>query len=440
MRIFASIVKRDDEQRMVYGYASTEALDSQGERVSKAAIESALPDYMRWANVREMHQPSAVGVTKTADIDEKGLYIACKIVDDVAWGKVKGDVYKGFSIGGKSVNKVEGVITELRLTEISLVDRPANPEAVIDVWKAEGPDPAESSAVTELAKLVDDKAFKPSELLELAKRLQIEKDAAIAALPDGTFKILKAEDLRAALRAFARAKDQVAVREHIVKRAKVLALEDKLPAVWKVGGANLEKGLYQVSWLAQLLDSIACIQADSAWEAASEGDSSVVPAALKDWLEQGTKILCAMASEESAELMGLARAEPAGNIGKGETTVVNAETKPLVTDTKPPVVETAVAKVETKTVTEEDLAKVAAELTKRDAIIETLGKRLKALEDQPLPPKGVVRVVDKSGDTGGAPAVVDVEPIKKVDGTIDDAATEMKKVHATGGRRVFATT
>src|SRR5207247_2508564 len=149
--------------------------------------------------------------------------------------------YKGFSVGGKSISKIGDTIEEFKLTEISLVDRPANPEARIDVWKAEGPAPEQAAAVTELAKLVDGGAFKPTELLELAKRAQAEKDAATAALPDGTFKIAKADDLRAALRSFARAKDQVAVREHIVKRAKVLALEDKLPAVWKVGGANLEK-------------------------------------------------------------------------------------------------------------------------------------------------------------------------------------------------------
>src|SRR5947207_3858355 len=102
MRIFAAIVKTDPDKRMVYGYASTEALDSQGEKISKAAMVKALPDYMLWANVREMHQSSAVGVAKSAEIDDKGLYLQAKIVDDAAWEKVKEGVYKGFSVGGKS--------------------------------------------------------------------------------------------------------------------------------------------------------------------------------------------------------------------------------------------------------------------------------------------------------------------------------------------------
>ncbi|MEN9885526.1 MAG: hypothetical protein RL758_104 [Pseudomonadota bacterium] len=139
-KAFAPITKVDDEQRMVYGYASTDTKDSQGEIVKSDAIEAALPDYMKFANIREMHTMSAVGVAKSAEVNENGLYIGAKIVDDAAWAKVKEGVYKGFSIGGKALEKANGIITKLRLTEISVVDRPANPECVIDTWKAEALD------------------------------------------------------------------------------------------------------------------------------------------------------------------------------------------------------------------------------------------------------------------------------------------------------------
>ena len=66
MRFFWPIAKVDAEQRMVWGYASTEALDEQGEIVRREALEAALGTYMRFANIREMHQPSAVGVAKEA--------------------------------------------------------------------------------------------------------------------------------------------------------------------------------------------------------------------------------------------------------------------------------------------------------------------------------------------------------------------------------------
>jgi HK97 family phage prohead protease len=141
MKLYVPIAKLDQQQRMVYGYASTEALDSQGEVVRKEALAAALPDYLRFANIREMHQPSAVGIAKEAAIDEKGLWIGAKIVADDAWLKVREGVYKGFSIGGFVTSRDNAdptVITGLDLAEISLVDRPANPEAVIEIFKSAG--------------------------------------------------------------------------------------------------------------------------------------------------------------------------------------------------------------------------------------------------------------------------------------------------------------
>jgi HK97 family phage prohead protease len=146
--LWAPFVKigTDDEQ-MCYGYASTEAVDSEGEIITKGALEGALPAYMEWANLREMHNLSAVGTTNEANMDEKGLYIGAKVVDPLAWTKVREGVYKGFSIGGRATKRDphdRKKITGLELIEISLVDRPANPEARIEVWKAEAalmPDP-----------------------------------------------------------------------------------------------------------------------------------------------------------------------------------------------------------------------------------------------------------------------------------------------------------
>lgn len=140
MKLFAKITKIDEAEHMVFGYASTEALDSQGEIVKREALEAALPDYMRFANIREMHQPSAVGIATEAELDERGLYLAARIVDPVAWEKVASGVYKGFSIGGQVVARDKAqkhVITGVKLSEISLVDRPANPEAVFTMYKAE---------------------------------------------------------------------------------------------------------------------------------------------------------------------------------------------------------------------------------------------------------------------------------------------------------------
>ena len=140
LRLYARFEKVDHAARMVYGYASTEALDSHGEIVRKDAVAAALPDFMRWGNIREMHQASAVGKAKEAQIDEHGLWLGAKIVDDDAWEKVKEGVYSGFSIAGHVTGRdpIEPhVITGCHLSEISLVDRPANPEAVFTMFKAD---------------------------------------------------------------------------------------------------------------------------------------------------------------------------------------------------------------------------------------------------------------------------------------------------------------
>lgn len=123
---------------MVYGYATTESIDSQGEIVSKEAIKKAWDDYMKFGNVREMHQPSAVGVTKEYQHDDTGTWIGVFVVDDRAWKFVKEGVYKAFSIGGRVLEKSDNKITELVLSEISLVDRPANPDAIFEVVKMDG--------------------------------------------------------------------------------------------------------------------------------------------------------------------------------------------------------------------------------------------------------------------------------------------------------------
>lgn len=137
-RLYAAFAKIDEDKRQVFGYCSTEKRDQQGEITRLDAMRAALPDYLRWSNVREMHQPSAVGTAIEANIDDKGCWFGAQVVDDRAWNKVRSGVYKGFSIGGRVLSRDDAdktIITALELTEVSLVDRPANPEAVFQIVK-----------------------------------------------------------------------------------------------------------------------------------------------------------------------------------------------------------------------------------------------------------------------------------------------------------------
>jgi hypothetical protein len=143
MRLYGAIQKvepQDDGTVRVYGVATSEAVDEQGEIVRADAIRAAIPDYMRFPALREMHQLSAAGSTLEAEVCEDGTTrIVAHVVDPVAVAKVRNQVYRGFSIGGRVTQREAGnpkTITGLVLNEISLVDRPANPAAIFDCWKA----------------------------------------------------------------------------------------------------------------------------------------------------------------------------------------------------------------------------------------------------------------------------------------------------------------
>jgi len=143
MRLYGAIQKvepQDDGTVCVHGIASSEVVDDQGEIVRADAMRAAIPDYMRFPALREMHQLSAAGTTLEAEVGDDGLTrIVAHVVDPVAIAKVRNQVYRGFSIGGRVTQREAGnpkAITGLVLNEISLVDRPANPEAIFDCWKA----------------------------------------------------------------------------------------------------------------------------------------------------------------------------------------------------------------------------------------------------------------------------------------------------------------
>lgn len=143
MRLYGAIQKiepLDDGTVRVHGIATSEAMDDQGEIVRADAMRAAIPGYMRFPALREMHQLSAAGTTLEAEVCEDGTTrIVAHVVDPLAVAKVKNQVYRGFSIGGRVTRRDAGnpkAITSLVLNEISLVDRPANPEAIFDCWKA----------------------------------------------------------------------------------------------------------------------------------------------------------------------------------------------------------------------------------------------------------------------------------------------------------------
>ena len=102
---------------MVYGWASVaEYLDDQDEIVDAEGLREAVEEWKTWRNIRLMHQPDPIGVAPVVEIrphpvtGKNALWLGAHIVDDRAIKLVEAGVLKGFSIGGKCLEKVAETI------------------------------------------------------------------------------------------------------------------------------------------------------------------------------------------------------------------------------------------------------------------------------------------------------------------------------------------
>lgn len=130
--------------------------------------------------------------------------------------------------------------------------------------------------------------------------------------PDGTTHVRKADGVNhvlgappaspiAAALAAARGEEPVAKFEPTPGLAE---MPETLRKVWEGCQEHvLLKGMYQVSRLADLIESVAGLQSSCCYEAKSEGDGSAVPQMLGDAVSALGTTLLAMAEEEVSELI-----------------------------------------------------------------------------------------------------------------------------------------
>ena len=151
VRLSMPFSKVDQERRTVSGFATLDNVDKQNDIVTTDASMKAFSKFR--GNIREMHQPSAVGKMvsfkeeKYFDPETKkfysGVYVSAYISKGAqnTWEKVIDGTYTGFSIGGRMNKWDDGydekadvqirVIKDYDLVELSLVDNPANQFASI---------------------------------------------------------------------------------------------------------------------------------------------------------------------------------------------------------------------------------------------------------------------------------------------------------------------
>jgi len=397
---FTKVEEQEDGTLKVSGIASSEAVDSAGESITADAMKAAIPGYMEFGAVREMHQSWAAGTALKCEVNAEGkTEFEALVVDSEAIKKVQTGTYKGFSVGGKITERDaadKNIIKGIKLIEVSLVDRPANPEAVFSLGKVEGDDAA---TLGELRKSMwEVKNF--VEILQsvgwMAQSIAYEADyegdnspipAALRDwLADGAaiFQAMAAEEI-AELLATLPAAPTVEVVAMAEKLAKGETAEDLAKA-----GARFSKTVKAT--LAEV------------HKALKECDGKMATLKYEDAAEEEDQEKAAAA--ESLQKL-------AGELEE----VKKAASKVLAEN------EGLSSRVGTLTTEKADLA-----------------KRITELEAQPAPPKGALKVISKGDDLGGPEAE---DTLKKQAEEIDrlppheQAVALVKAVHnshRTGGQ------
>ena len=161
LRLSMPLTKVDKERRIVSGFASLDNIDKQDDIVTAEASMDAFAKFR--GNIREMHQPLAVGkmvdfkAEKYFDPESKkfynGVFVSAYVSKGAqdTWEKVLDGTLAGFSIGGRmnkwddgfdeKSDKAIRIIKQYDLVELSLVDSPANQFAnIVSVEKVDGVD------------------------------------------------------------------------------------------------------------------------------------------------------------------------------------------------------------------------------------------------------------------------------------------------------------
>jgi len=335
LRKFAPFVKVDEGSHMVWGVATSEVPDKEGEicdyEAAKSAFKAWTEDFLAkttaagqdpsLGNIRVMHQLEVGGKVVKVEYkdDSKQVWIGTEPASDAIWKLIKGGFLTGYSIGGSyDWVRPEGEFKRFApvIAETSYVDNPCNPDASFAYIKADGS--------IEMRKFAVAKGKK-------SKRVAGEDLPASAFAyvgdPDKTetWKLpIKFSDdaktkrhVRNALARFGQTKGIPAYEKDKV-HARILAAakehgidtegEDKskkalaASALEKLTAAGLAKGMWEVGQLAELLAELSWLRNSAIYEREFEGDESTLPEDLQADLESLIETFSRMAEEETKEL------------------------------------------------------------------------------------------------------------------------------------------
>jgi hypothetical protein len=189
--------KNADGTLMVYGKATDDSLDIDQQICDPVWLDTAMPNWFKTGgNIREQHSQIAAGVAKEYEKKADGHFISVLVVDPISVKKVDAGVLKGFSIGIKSPRVVRdtkaanGRIIDGQIVEVSLVDRPANPNCQLVLAKSVNGE----SGVWKVEELIEKSDEVTPEATEVAAEVVAEETVAEAVVEETPIAEIKDEE------------------------------------------------------------------------------------------------------------------------------------------------------------------------------------------------------------------------------------------------------
>ena len=182
-------------------------------------IDGTTAEVLGWHKLDEdsFEQKSALDSMMVINFQEAAEIAVKSIEGDVV--AVEPDMFEGFDAYAVEINGIDGKSYDVFVGldgEVLGYDR-YEPEQAADIE-------------AEAAEIALKRAFTDDQRNSMAQEG--------SALPDGSYPVTNAGDLRNAISAFGRAKDKEAAKRHIIKRAQALGQEKMIPVSWFTGGSS----------------------------------------------------------------------------------------------------------------------------------------------------------------------------------------------------------
>ena len=259
----------------VYGKATDDALDIDKQICDGDWLDRAMPHWFKsGGNIREQHSNIAAGVATDYELKSDGHYITALVVDPVSAKKVEHGVLKGFSIGIKNPRVIQdskaanGRIVDGQIVEVSLVDRPANPNCQLVLAKSAGAD----ETVIQVEELIETEETVEDNVLQSSDNLEKESDSM-----DKTTTVSVPKSIVGDLVKF--------------DKAQFEAARNALASLIAVEAEEIKEGHNELMSISHLLEAVAHLHA---WYEGEEAEGEVI--------EEETIIERAADAEDKAEV------------------------------------------------------------------------------------------------------------------------------------------